>query len=226
MGERIPNQNPSRPLVCIVDDDASVRKHIKRQLRLEGWEVEAFDSSDAFLDFPLPPRPTCLLLDVRLAGTSGIDLYGRLRQREIPPSVVFLTGFGRVHLATRAMKEGAVDFLEKPVRRNVLLAAVRTALELSRHRLMERSELRSLEKRYQLLTPRERDVMDYVVSGRLNKQTALDLGITEATIKVHRARVMQKMGADSVASLTLMALSLGRIHRAPTPTGPPATASV
>lgn len=126
---------------------------------------------------------------------------------------MFLTGFGGVPLATRAMKEGAVDFLEKPVRRTALLAAVRAALERSQKTLAEESELTSLKLRYESLTPREREVMDQVVIGRLNKQTASDLGITEATIKVHRARVMQKMGARSVADLTLMALTLGRVDR-------------
>jgi FixJ family two-component response regulator len=126
---------------------------------------------------------------------------------------VFLTGFGGVTLATRAMKEGAVDFLEKPVRRSALLAAVRVALERSEKSLAEESELTSLRLRYESLTPREREVMDHVVTGRLNKQTASDLGITEATIKVHRARIMHKMEARSLSDLTLMALSLGRVER-------------
>ena len=140
-------------------------------------------------------------------------MYERLHQDGTPPPTVFLTGFGGISLATRAMKGGAVDFLEKPVRRRVLLAAVRTALELSRQILIERRELSSLKERYASLTLREREVLDHVVSGQLNKQTAFDLGITEATIKVHRARIMQKMGADSLSDLTLMALDLGRVDR-------------
>jgi FixJ family two-component response regulator len=147
-----------------------------------------------------------------LSGFSGIDLYQELKQKGAPPPVIFLTGFGGIPLATRAMKDGAVDFLEKPVRRRVLLAAVATALELSRQALLERSSSSSLRERYESLTPREREVMDRVVNGQLNKQTAFALGITEATIKVHRARVMHKMGADSLADLALMALALGRIE--------------
>lgn len=216
------DESEPRPLVCIVDDDPSVRRHLQRQIRLEGYDVETFDSSRAFLTFSKPRRPTCLLLDVRLSGISGIDMYEQLKRDGSAPPVVFLTGFGGVALATRAMKEGAVDFLEKPVRRSALLAAVRVALEQSRQTLTEQSELSSLRLRYESLTPREREVLDYVVTGRPNKQTASHLGITEATIKVHRARVMRKMGAGSLADLTLMALALGRVDRYPAPASPPA----
>lgn len=205
------DESDGRPLVCVVDDDPSVRRSLQRQLRLEGYDVETFASSKAFLEFSVPSRPACLLLDVRLAGISGIELYERLQQNGAPPPAVFHAGFGRISDATRAMKRGAVDFLEKPVLRSVLLAAVRTALEWSRQALFGRSELSSLKMRYQSLTPREREVLDHVVTGQLNKQTAFDLGVTEATIKVHRARVMQKMGADSLVDLTLMALALGRV---------------
>ncbi|HEY7820486.1 MAG TPA: response regulator [Vicinamibacteria bacterium] len=200
------------PLVCVVDDDRLVRRAVHRQLRLAGYDVLAFDSSQAFLSFSLPHRPACLVVDVRLPGISGIELYERIKENAIPPQVVFLTAYGEVELATRAMKDGAVDFLEKPVRRHALLAAVETALGRSRRALNEWRRHQSLALRYDSLTPRERQVMDYVVTGRLNKETALDLGISEATIKVHRSRVMQKMGADSVSALTLMALSLGRVE--------------
>jgi FixJ family two-component response regulator len=221
MRDRISSgEGDGRGLVCIVDDDPSIRRQLKRQLRFAGYDVETFESSGALLSFSLPLRPLCLLLDVRLSGTSGIDLYEDLKQKGPVPPAVFLTGFGGVPLATRAMKEGAVDFLEKPVRRSVLLAAVGAALEVSRQSLFERDELSSLRRRYESLTPRERQVLDHVVSGRLNKQTAFDLGISEATIKVHRARVMQKMAADSLADLTLMALALGRVERHPQPAPP------
>jgi FixJ family two-component response regulator len=200
--------------VCVVDDDSSVRRALERQLRSWGYEVAAFGSSLSFLDFKRPERPTCLVADVRLPGISGIEMHETLkRERGFAPEVVFLTGYGEVQLAARALKEGAVDFLEKPVRRRALLAAVETALERSRRSLAALRQLRSLTGRYETLTPREREVMDYVVTGRLNKQTAFDLGITEATIKVHRSRVMEKMEADSVSSLTLMALTLGRVKR-------------
>jgi FixJ family two-component response regulator len=224
MPDRVSSEEAfGRPLVCIVDDDSSVRRQLQRQLRFAGYDVETFESSGALLAFSLPLRPLCLLLDVRLSGISGIDLYEQLKQKGPVPPAVFLTGFGGVPLATRAMKEGAVDFLEKPVRKSVLLGAVRTALELSRQALFERDELSSLKMRYESLTPRERQVLDHVVSGQLNKQTAFDLGISEATIKVHRARVMQKMAADSLADLTLMALALGRVERRPQPASPART---
>jgi FixJ family two-component response regulator len=200
-------------LVCVVDDDHSVRRHLDRQLRYAGYEVAAFDSSRSFLAFSRPERPTCLVADVRLPEISGIEMYEKLKTDLFAPEVVFLTGFGEVKLAARAIKDGAVDFLEKPVRRSALLAAVETALEKSRQTLADMRRLRTLTDRYETLTPREREVMDYVVTGRLNKETAFDLGITEATIKVHRSRIMEKMEAGSISSLTLMALTLGRVKR-------------
>ena len=204
---------PDASLVCVVDDDHSVRRQLDRQLRYAGYEVAAFDSSRSFLGFERPERPTCLVADVRLPEISGIEMYERLKRDNFTPEVVFLTGFGEVQLAARAIKEGAVDFLEKPVRRSALLGAVETALEKSRLSLANLRRLRTLNGRYETLTPREREVMDYVVTGRLNKETAFDLGITEATIKVHRSRIMDKMEADSISSLTLMALTLGRVKR-------------
>jgi FixJ family two-component response regulator len=212
LGEMTDLSIDDAPLVCVIDDDGLVRRAVHRQLRLAGYDVLAFEGSHDFLGFSLPHRPACLIVDVRMPGISGIELYERIRETVIPPQVVFLTGYGEVGLATRAMKDGAVDFLEKPVRRHNLLAAVETALERSRRALAEWRHRESLALRYDRLTPRERQVMDYVVTGRLNKETAFDLGTTEATIKVHRSRVMQKMGADSVSALTLMALSLGRVH--------------
>lgn len=209
------DESAGQPLVCILDNDLSVRRQLQRQLRFEGYELETFESSGAFLTFVVPFRPTCLVLDVRLAGISGIELYERLQQEGTPPPAVFLTAFGGISLATRAMKAGAVDFLEKPFRKSVLLAAVRTALEVSRQALAERNVLSRLRERYASLTLREREVLDHVVAGQLNKQTAYDLGITEATIKVHRARIMEKMAAGSLAGLTLMALALGRVERHP-----------
>jgi FixJ family two-component response regulator len=200
-------------LVCVVDDDHSVRRNLGRQLRFAGYDVVAFDSSQGFLAFERPERPTCLVTDVRLPDLSGIEMYEKIKEDDFTPEVVFLTGYGEVKLAARAIKGGAVDFLEKPVRRSALLAAVETALERSRRSLAALRHLRSLTSRYQTLTPREREVMDYVVTGRLNKETAFDLGITEATIKVHRSRIMEKMEADSISDLTLMALTLGRVER-------------
>ncbi len=218
MRDRVSNgEADERPLVCIVDDDPSVRRQLERQLRLKDTTSRHSSRAQRFWHSPCLPGPRASLLDVRLSGISGLDLYKQLKQKGAAPPAVFLTGFGGVPLATRAMKDGAVDFLEKPVRKSVLLAAVRAALELSRQALAERSELTSLKARYESLTPREREVFDHVVTGQLNKQTAFDLGITEATIKVHRARVMQKMRAASVADLTLMALALGRVGRRPTP---------
>lgn len=201
-----PSVDPA--LVLVIDDDPSVRRQLQRQLRLEGYEVEAFGSSRAILEYSLPERPTCLVLDVRLAGVSGIDLYAQLKRRGSAPPVVFLTGFGGVPLATRAMKEGAVDFLEKPVRRAALLAAVRAAVAESRKTLAERAEVSGLTGRYESLTPRERQVMDLVVDGAANKVIAIDLGLSERTVEIHRAKVMEKMGARSVAHLVKLQMNL------------------
>jgi FixJ family two-component response regulator len=196
------------PIVYVVDDDASFRKAVSRLLRTAGLEVEALASAREFLEHPMADRPSCLVLDVRMPGPSGMDLQTTLEeaQREIP--IVFMTGHGDVSTSVRAMKGGAVDFLEKPFRAPELLACVQRGLARSEQSRVERAERAAIERRFATLTSRERDVLWLVVTGLLNKQIAGELGIAEKTVKIHRGQVMQKMEAGSVAELVPMAQKL------------------
>jgi FixJ family two-component response regulator len=193
------------PVVYVIDDDASFRKAVSRLLRSAGLEVETLASAVEFLERPVVDLPSCLVLDVRMPGPSGMDLQAALREarRDIP--IVFMTGHGDVSTSVRAMKGGAVDFLEKPFRAPELLACVRRGLARSQQIRSERAELAAVERRFATLTSRERDVLRLVVSGMLNKQIAGELGIAEKTVKIHRGRMMQKMEAGSVAELVPMA---------------------
>ena len=192
------------PIVYVVDDDVSICRALSRLFRTVGLSVETFPSAKAFLEHAIPIRPMCLILDVRLPGPSGLDLQEALARmgREVP--IVFVTGHGDVPTSVRAMKGGAIDFLQKPFNDQDLLDCVQRALANSRATLTERMERAALQARTDTLTPREREVLLHVVTGKLNKQIAGDLGIAEKTIKVHRGRVMQKMRADSVADLVRM----------------------
>lgn len=196
-------------VVYVVDDDEPVRRALSRLMRSAGLEAKAFPSAQAFLDHPVADRPSCLVLDVRLPGASGLDLQSALSQarREIP--IIFITGHGTVPTSVRAMKGGAVDFLQKPFDDRDLLEGVRRALQRSREARAKGAERSEIEGRLDRLTPRERDVLALVVAGLLNKQIADRLGIAEKTIKVHRGRVMQKMEAGSVADLVRMTERLG-----------------
>jgi FixJ family two-component response regulator len=196
------------PIVYVVDDDASFRKAVSRLLRTAGLEVEALASAQEFLEHPMADRPSCLVLDVRMPGPSGMDLQAALEEtrRDIP--IVFMTGHGDVSTSVRAMKGGAVDFLEKPFRAPELLACVQRGLARSEQSREERAERAAIERRFATLTSRERDVLWLVVTGLLNKQIAGELGIAEKTVKIHRGQVMQKMAAGSVAELVLMAQKL------------------
>jgi FixJ family two-component response regulator len=194
----------SDAVVCVVDDDESVRRALARLIRSVGFSTETFPSAKAFLDHGTPDRPACLILDIRLPGPSGLDLQETLSQRGQDLPIVFITGHGDVPTTVRAMKAGAVDFLQKPFKDQELLDCVQRAVARSREQRAERAERAELQKRLGTLTPREREVLLQVVTGKLNKQIAGDLGIAEKTIKVHRGRVMQKMHAGSVADLVRM----------------------
>jgi len=196
-------------IVYVVDDDESVCRALARLFRSVGMVVETFRSAKAFLESPVADRPACLILDIRLPGPSGLDLQEALHHagREVP--IVFITGHGDVPTTVRAMKGGALDFLQKPFNDQDLLDCVQRALARSRDHRAERADRAELQARLDTLTPREREVLLQVVTGKLNKQIAGDLGIAEKTIKVHRGRVMQKMRAGSVADLVRMVEKLG-----------------
>jgi len=195
------------PIVYVVDDDPSFRKAVSRLLRTAGLEVETLASAQEFLDHPMVDRPSCLVLDVRMP--SGIDLQAALQEARRDLPIIFMTGHGDVSTSVRAMKGGAVDFLEKPFRAAELLACVQRGLARSRQSRAERAERTTVERRFATLTPREQDVLRLVVTGLLNKQIAGELGIAEKTVKIHRGQVMQKMEAGSVAELVPMAQKLG-----------------
>lgn len=201
-----------RRTVYVVDDDASVRKSVGRLLRTAGYQVEAFASADEFLAHLPPNEPACLLLDLQMPGRNGLELQDALLAARQPIPIVFVTGHGDVVTSVRAMKGGAVDFLTKPYSPEDLLEAVQRAMTKDKRDRRERAQLSELENRARALTPREADVLRLVVRGLLNKQVAAELGISEKTVKVHRARVMHKMRADSMADLVRMA---SRLHLAP-----------
>lgn len=192
------------PVVFIVDDDRSVRSSLKFLISSVGLEVESFDSADTFLKRKPPDTPSCLVLDVRLPGLSGLDFQCELAARNIRIPIVFITGHGDIPMSVRAMKAGAVEFLTKPFRDQDLLDAVRIALERDRTRREQERELTDLRRRFDSLTPREQEVISLVVSGMLNKQIADQLGTAENTVKVQRSRAMEKMNAQSLADLVRM----------------------
>ena len=192
------------PIVFVVDDDPSVRSSLKFLLNTVGLQVEGFDSADAFLHKKLPDTPSCLVLDVRLPGLSGLDFQRELAARNIRIPIIFLTGYGDIPMSVRAMKAGAVEFLTKPFRDQDLLDAVRTALERDRARHEREKEVMILQRRFDSLTSREREVISLVVSGKLNKQIADQLGTAESTVKVQRSRALEKMHAESLVELVRM----------------------
>jgi FixJ family two-component response regulator len=197
------------PIVFIVDDDPSVRRSTERLIRSAGLKVQTFTSAKEFLANQRPEGPACLVLDVRMPGLSGMDLQRELTQAGIHIPIIFITGHGDIPMSVRAMKAGAVEFLTKPFRSRSLLDAVHAAIERDRSAHKERSETGELRQRYEQLTPREREVMALVATGLLNKQVAGELTTTERTIKFHRAHIMQKMRAESLADLVRMTEKLG-----------------
>jgi FixJ family two-component response regulator len=199
----------SAEIVYVVDDDESVRRGLSRLLRSAGLSVETFPSAQAFLSRDLPDRPACLVLDVRMPGLSGLDLQAALKQAGRPMPIVFISGQSDVPVSVRAMKEGALDFLQKPFDEDQLLSAIAGALARGRTARALRDESAVVRQRFETLTPRERQVLGQVIAGLLNKQIAANLGAAEKTIKIHRGRVMQKMAAGSVADLVRMAQRIG-----------------
>ena len=198
----------ARPVVFVVDDDRSIRESLKLLIESAGWESELFASAREFLDRPPPPGPSCLVLDLLLPGLNGLDLQERMADDRIELPIIFITGYWDVPTTVQAMKRGAMEFLTKPFRDEVLVTAITQALERSSRTLDHADELRVLHERYASLSRREREVMSLVVAGLLNKQVGAELGISEITVKAHRGRVMQKMMAHRLPALVNMAARL------------------
>jgi FixJ family two-component response regulator len=201
--------NGPAPTVFAVDDDASVLKALARLLRSAGFNAATFASPQEFLASREPDAPGCLILDVAMPGLNGLELQQALAAQGGAPQVIFLTGHGDIPMSVKAMKQGAADFLTKPVHDDDLIAAVRAAIEKDCIIRRERAELNELRRRLAILTPREREVMSHVVAGKLNKQIAADLGTVEKTVKVHRSHIMEKLQVRSLAELVRMSEKIG-----------------
>jgi FixJ family two-component response regulator len=203
----------AEPTVFIVDDDAQMRESLRNLIRSVGLRVELFASAQEFLLSQRPDTPSCLVLDVRMPGLSGLDLQRQTSEAGLEIPIIFITGHGDIPMTVRAMKAGAVEFLTKPFRDQDLLDAIQQALERSRKTREQEAATKELRRRFALLTPREREVMEKVVAGLLNKEIGAELGTSETTIKIHRHQVMEKMGASSLPELVRMADKVGMIVR-------------
>lgn len=193
------------PLIVVVDDDAGIREALEGLFRSVGHRVALFGSAQDLLTTGVPPDANCLILDVRLPGTSGLDLQDMLSRLEVRIPIIFMTGYGDVPMTVRGMKAGAVDFLTKPFRDQEMLDAVSAAIELDRRRRESERKRNEITQRFDALTPREKQIFEMVSAGSMNKNVAADLGLSEITVKIHRGRVMKKMGARSLADLVRMA---------------------
>ena len=203
----------SAPIIALVDDDPSVRRGLERLIRSMGWKAETFASAQEFLDRVGVEAPSCVVLDLQLPGLTGLELQKQMAEVGLETPIVFLTGHGNIPATVQAMKAGAIEFLTKPVEEQDLLKAIHEAIERDRRTRQQRADMSDLRDRYDSLTAREREVMQQVVSGLLNKQIAAELRITEDTVKFHRGHIMRKMRADSLADLVRMAQNLGISHR-------------
>jgi FixJ family two-component response regulator len=206
MTKNLPEQSP---VVLIVDDDPSIRTALSRLFKSVGFQTEVFASAADMLQSRLPDTPSCLVLDVRLPGQSGLDIQSELAKRDCRIPIVFMTGHGDIPMTVRAMKAGAIDFLPKPFRDQDMLDAISKAIQNDRKRRDDEKAVAGLKAQYALLTPREREILGLVAAGLMNKQVAAEIGIAEITVKIHRGNIMRKMGAKSLADLVRMADVLG-----------------
>ncbi len=199
-----------RPTIFIVDDDSSVLTSLKRLLKSSGYDVAAFESAREFLDSDLNvDAPCCLVLDVMMPEMSGLDLQEEIVSRDLPMPIIFVTALYDIPSSVRAMKKGAIDFLTKPFEEKDLLEAIQTALQKDRKRRSDSEEFAQAKRRVALLTPREQEILSHVIAGKLNKQTAFDLDISERTVKAHRSQIKHKLSADSVAELVRLSEKAG-----------------
>jgi FixJ family two-component response regulator len=203
--------NERNAIVFIVDDDASVRDALKSLIRSVGLRVAAYGSAQEFLQAQQPDAPSCLVLDVRLPGMSGLELHRQLADNNVYIPVIIITAHGDIPMSVRAMKAGAIEFLTKPFRDQDLLDAIQTALDRDRTRRQQETEVAVLRQRFDSLTPREREILPFLISGLLNKQIAAEIGSSEAAVKVHRSQLTRKMGADSLADLVRIGARIGII---------------